>query len=190
MLCATTTKAHCRSTSSRPPLPRAGEDAETMDRHIEESILWLLPKMDRNLWLVDTAVTLAPLLGLLGTIIGMIQSFNVLGSAAKGNPDMVDRRYRARAGGDGLWSADRDHLGGVPELLQQEEPSGAAPDGASEDHGHQPSVWRRLARAWPRNRHSGHPRQKPRPQERNVMATARGKETCSTPRRRGSRSSR
>ncbi len=66
-----------------------GEDAETMDRHIEESILWLLPKMDRNLWIVDTSVTLAPLLGLLGTIIGMIQSFNVLGSAAKGNPDMV-----------------------------------------------------------------------------------------------------
>jgi biopolymer transport protein ExbB len=66
-----------------------GEDAETMDRHIEESILWLLPKMDKNLWLVDTSVTLAPLLGLLGTIIGMIQSFNVLGSAAKGNPDMV-----------------------------------------------------------------------------------------------------
>jgi biopolymer transport protein ExbB len=66
-----------------------GEDATTMDRHIEESIMWLLPKMDRNLWIVDTAVTLAPLLGLLGTIIGMIQSFNVLGSAAKGNPDMV-----------------------------------------------------------------------------------------------------
>ncbi len=70
-------------------LASRGDDASTMDRHIEESILWLLPKMDRNLWLVDTAVTLAPLLGLLGTIIGMIQSFNVLGSAAKGNPDMV-----------------------------------------------------------------------------------------------------
>lgn len=70
-------------------LASRGDDATTMDRHIEESILWLLPKMDRNLWLVDTAVTLAPLLGLLGTIIGMIQSFNVLGSAAKGNPDMV-----------------------------------------------------------------------------------------------------
>lgn len=70
-------------------LASRGEDAETMDRHIEESILWLLPKMDKNLWLVDTSVTLAPLLGLLGTIIGMIQSFNVLGSAAKGNPDMV-----------------------------------------------------------------------------------------------------
>ena len=66
-----------------------GADAETMDRHIEESVLWMLPQMDKNLWLVDTSVTLAPLLGLLGTIIGMIQSFNVLGSAAKGNPDMV-----------------------------------------------------------------------------------------------------
>lgn len=70
-------------------LASRGEDAEAMDRQIEESILWLLPKMDKNLWIVDTSVTLAPLLGLLGTIIGMIQSFNVLGSAAKGNPDMV-----------------------------------------------------------------------------------------------------
>lgn len=73
----------------RTAIASRGADAETMDRHIEESVLWMLPQMDKNLWLVDTSVTLAPLLGLLGTIIGMIQSFNVLGSAAKGNPDMV-----------------------------------------------------------------------------------------------------
>lgn len=70
-------------------LEAGANDAETMDRRIEESILLLLPQLDRNLWLVDTSVTLAPLLGLLGTIIGMIQSFNVLGTAAKGNPDLV-----------------------------------------------------------------------------------------------------
>lgn len=46
---------------------------------LEEAILREVPRMDRSLWLVDTAVTLAPLLGLLGTIIGMFNSFQVLG---------------------------------------------------------------------------------------------------------------
>ena len=64
-------------------------DAETLDRHMEESILTIMPKMTRNLWLVDTSVTLAPLLGLLGTIIGMMQSFDVLSASTKGNPTMV-----------------------------------------------------------------------------------------------------
>ena len=46
---------------------------------LEEAILCEVPRMDRSLWLLDTAVTLAPLLGLLGTIIGMFNSFQVLG---------------------------------------------------------------------------------------------------------------
>src|SRR6266498_4146760 len=44
------------------------QDAESMERQIDETIMWQLPKMDRNLWLIDTSVTLGPLLGLLGTI--------------------------------------------------------------------------------------------------------------------------
>jgi biopolymer transport protein ExbB len=66
-----------------------GENAETMDRQIEENILWLLPKFDKHLWIIDTAVTLAPLMGLFGTIIGMIDSFKVLGNSGSGNPNAV-----------------------------------------------------------------------------------------------------
>jgi len=57
------------------------DDAETMDRKIEESIMWQLPKLDRGIWVLDTSVTLAPLMGLLGTIIGMVHAFDILGAA-------------------------------------------------------------------------------------------------------------
>jgi len=59
-------------------------DAEAAERHIDEAILEVVPVMDRNLWVLDTAVTLGPLLGLLGTIFGMTKTFNVLGSQGVG----------------------------------------------------------------------------------------------------------
>ena len=62
-------------------LASRGQDAETIDRHIEEAIMWQLPKIDRYVWVLDTAVTLAPLMGLLGTIIGMVHAFDILGTA-------------------------------------------------------------------------------------------------------------
>ncbi len=62
-------------------LASRGEDAQTMDRHIEEAIMWQLPRIDRYVWVLDTAVTLAPLMGLLGTIIGMVHAFDILGTA-------------------------------------------------------------------------------------------------------------
>jgi biopolymer transport protein ExbB len=64
-----------------------GEDADAMEMHLEEEVLNALPKITRLLWVLDTSVTIAPLLGLFGTIIGMIQAFNVL--SANGGPDKV-----------------------------------------------------------------------------------------------------
>jgi biopolymer transport protein ExbB len=48
---------------------------------IEETILLQAPRIDRGLWLLDTIVTLGPLLGLLGTIVGIFEAFKVLGAA-------------------------------------------------------------------------------------------------------------
>ena len=62
-------------------LASRGQDAETTDRHIEEAIMWQMPRIDRYVWVLDTAVTLAPLMGLLGTIIGMVHAFDILGTA-------------------------------------------------------------------------------------------------------------
>jgi biopolymer transport protein ExbB len=71
-------------------LASRGQDADTMDRHMDEAILWQLPKMDKHMWVLDTAVTLAPLMGLFGTIIGMIKTFNILGTrGAGGAPELV-----------------------------------------------------------------------------------------------------
>jgi biopolymer transport protein ExbB len=59
-----------------------GESAEEMEMHIEEEVLAAMPRINRLLWVLDTAVTIAPLLGLFGTIIGMVQAFNVLATNA------------------------------------------------------------------------------------------------------------
>lgn len=47
--------------------------------HLEEALMCEIPKLDRSLWILDTVITLAPLLGLFGTIIGMFGAFSVLG---------------------------------------------------------------------------------------------------------------
>ena len=59
-------------------------DAESMERQIDETILETVPAMDKHLWVLDTAVTLGPLMGLLGTIFGMIKTFDVLGGDGLG----------------------------------------------------------------------------------------------------------
>ena len=73
-------------------------DAESMERQIDETILETVPTMDKHLWVLDTAVTLGPLMGLLGTIFGMIKTFDVLG-------------------GDGLGGGAKAVTGGIGEAL-------------------------------------------------------------------------
>lgn len=48
-----------------------------------------LSAMRRGLTVLDTIITLSPLLGLLGTIIGMISSFNIMATTGLGQPHAV-----------------------------------------------------------------------------------------------------
>jgi len=64
-------------------------DFERLSDRIEEAILREAPRVDRYLWVLDTIVTLAPLLGLLGTIVGMFSTFHVLSSGAGASPKVT-----------------------------------------------------------------------------------------------------
>ena len=57
-------------------------DHDLLADRLEEAILLEVPKLDRLMWILDTAVTLAPLLGLFGTIIGMFNAFAGLGQSS------------------------------------------------------------------------------------------------------------
>ena len=61
---------------------------EAYENRLDEAIFLTIPTLDRRLWILDTIVTLAPLVGLFGTILGMFHAFNVLG-AKGGDPTAV-----------------------------------------------------------------------------------------------------
>ena len=72
-----------RNDANKPALSLEQKRNE-LGGHLEEAIMHEVPTLDRSLWVLDTVITLAPLLGLFGTIIGMFNAFHVLGDAQNG----------------------------------------------------------------------------------------------------------
>lgn len=61
----------------------------SMAKAMEASASDEIKRMRRFMNVLDTMITVAPLLGILGTVIGIIQSFNVLGTSGIEHPELV-----------------------------------------------------------------------------------------------------
>jgi biopolymer transport protein ExbB len=61
-------------------------DVETLELKLSEAILGEIPKLTRNIPLIQVISVVAPLLGLLGTVIGMILTFQAITLFGTGDP--------------------------------------------------------------------------------------------------------
>jgi biopolymer transport protein ExbB len=64
-------------------------DYETLELKLDEVVLRESSKIQRFSWLVKTVSAVAPLLGLLGTVTGMIQTFQAITLFGAGDPKMM-----------------------------------------------------------------------------------------------------
>lgn len=63
--------------------------AQTLNDMVETQYLLSKPQLNRGLWLLETIVTAAPLLGLLGTVMGIIDTFKALSASGVSEPSLV-----------------------------------------------------------------------------------------------------
>lgn len=64
-------------------------DAETLELKLNEAVMRESSEIEKFLWLVKTVSVVAPLLGLLGTVTGMIQTFQAITLFGAGDPKMM-----------------------------------------------------------------------------------------------------
>jgi biopolymer transport protein ExbB len=64
-------------------------DPETLELRLDEAVVRESAKLERFLWIVKAVSVVAPLLGLLGTVTGMIQTFQAITLYGAGDPKMM-----------------------------------------------------------------------------------------------------
>ena len=69
--------------------PFPADDREGRQSAVDDAVRSEIPILERNLYLLTTAATVAPLLGLLGTVLGMIKTFQAASMSGLGNPQML-----------------------------------------------------------------------------------------------------
>ncbi|HEY9032511.1 MAG TPA: MotA/TolQ/ExbB proton channel family protein [Pseudomonadales bacterium] len=67
----------------------AGADEKTLQSRLDESILKEMPALEQGQGLIKLLAAIAPLLGLLGTVIGMIATFQSISLFGSGDPKLM-----------------------------------------------------------------------------------------------------
>lgn len=70
-------------------LLKYGQPKEDVEKTIENAALYEMGRLERFLVVLATVANVAPLLGFLGTVTGMIKSFDALAEAGLSNPGLV-----------------------------------------------------------------------------------------------------
>lgn len=70
----------------RAGLDNSGKSREEIETAMEDAAKFEIPKLNKNLPILATIVSIATLLGLLGTVLGMITSSSVLSQQGMSNP--------------------------------------------------------------------------------------------------------
>jgi len=69
----------------------ADRSREDIERSMEDASKYEMPKLNKNLPILGTIVSVSTLLGLLGTVLGMIQSSSILATKGLANPsELID----------------------------------------------------------------------------------------------------
>ena len=73
----------------RAGLEARDEDRDTLESVLQEAILHELPRIERGMAVLAVLGAVAPLLGLLGTVTGMIDTFRVITLFGTGDPKLM-----------------------------------------------------------------------------------------------------
>lgn len=69
--------------------PAAGDEAEVVELRISEAVLRELPPIERYQSLIKLVVAAGPLLGLVGTVLGMIETFQSITESGSSDPKLM-----------------------------------------------------------------------------------------------------
>ena len=80
---------HPVASTLKSGLLRYGKSHDEIEKAMESVALHEVSKLEKGLWILATVANVAPLLGFLGTVSGMIASFEALAEVGLGNPQAV-----------------------------------------------------------------------------------------------------